>query len=95
MPGLRGAELPFSSETWAGRCAVMLVQPCATHGCSGPGDDADLRRDRDSVSVEQGQAAFLAKPSHRRYAVVEGDQLVGVITRKDILKAVNLGLSGT
>lgn len=37
---------------------------------------------------------FLANPSHRRYAVVEGSQLVGVITRKNILKAVKLGLSG-
>jgi hypothetical protein len=66
MPGPRGAELPFSSETWAGRCAPMLVQPCATHGCSGPGDDADLRGDRDSLSVDQGQAAFLFFVKSRR-----------------------------
>jgi CBS domain-containing protein len=31
---------------------------------------------------------FLADPAVRRFAVVEGTRLVGVITRKDILRAV-------
>lgn len=31
---------------------------------------------------------FLADPSTRRFPVIEGDRLVGVITRKDVLRAV-------
>lgn len=31
---------------------------------------------------------FLKDPTERRFVVVEGDHLVGVITRKDILRAV-------
>ncbi len=37
---------------------------------------------------------FLADPRHRRFVVVDGGQLVGVITRKDILRAVRTGLTG-
>jgi CBS domain-containing protein len=38
---------------------------------------------------------FLADPRHRRFVVVDGGQLVGVITRKDILRAIRTGLAGT
>jgi CBS domain-containing protein len=31
---------------------------------------------------------FLAEPKERRFPVVEGERLIGVITRKDILRAV-------
>jgi CBS domain-containing protein len=31
---------------------------------------------------------FLAEPNVRRFPVVEGERVVGVITRKDILRAV-------
>jgi CBS domain-containing protein len=35
---------------------------------------------------------FLRDPEHRRFLVMEGDRLVGVVTRKDILRAVQAGL---
>jgi CBS domain-containing protein len=38
---------------------------------------------------------FLKDPANRRFAVVEGDHLVGVVTRKDILRAVESGLPAT
>ena len=37
---------------------------------------------------------FLKDPAHRRFVVMEGPRLVGVITRKDILRAVHTGLKG-
>jgi CBS domain-containing protein len=36
---------------------------------------------------------FLRDPEHRRFMVMEGDRLVGVVTRKDILRAVQAGLT--
>lgn len=35
---------------------------------------------------------FLRDPAHRRLLVMEGQRLVGVITRKDVLRAVQAGL---
>jgi len=35
---------------------------------------------------------FLKDPTHRRFMVMEGPRLVGVVTRKDILRAVQAGL---
>ncbi|HEY5646493.1 MAG TPA: CBS domain-containing protein [Pseudomonadales bacterium] len=35
---------------------------------------------------------FLAEPTQRRFIVMEGEQLVGVLTRKDVLRAVRAGL---
>lgn len=37
---------------------------------------------------------FLRDPAHRRFVVVDDGQLVGVVTRKDILRAVRSGLAG-
>jgi len=37
---------------------------------------------------------FLNDPTHRRFMVMEGQRLVGVVTRKDILRAVQAGLKG-
>lgn len=37
---------------------------------------------------------FLRDPTRRRFMVIEGRDLVGVITRKDILRAVRAGLAG-
>jgi len=31
---------------------------------------------------------FLREPHHRRFTVVDGNKLVGVVTRKDVLRAV-------
>ena len=35
---------------------------------------------------------FLAEPTQRRFVVMDDGHLVGVITRKDILRAVEVGL---
>jgi len=35
---------------------------------------------------------FLANPAQRRFVVMDGDSLEGVVTRKDILRAVRSGL---
>ncbi|HET7201994.1 MAG TPA: CBS domain-containing protein [Steroidobacteraceae bacterium] len=37
---------------------------------------------------------FLREPTHRRFMVLERQRLVGVVTRKDILRAVRDGLKG-
>jgi len=35
---------------------------------------------------------FLAEPTQRRFVVVDGEKVAGVITRKDVLRAVRTGL---
>ena len=37
---------------------------------------------------------FLNEPTRRRFVVMEDERLVGVITRKDVLRAVRAGLKG-
>ncbi len=37
---------------------------------------------------------FLRDPAHRRFVVIDNEQLVAVVTRKDILRAVRTGLAG-
>lgn len=37
---------------------------------------------------------FLAEPTQRRFVVVDGEKVAGVVTRKDILRAVQTGLAG-
>ncbi len=48
-----------------------------------------VTRDRDVYFVA---GMFLAEPAQRRFVVVDDDDLVGVVTRKDILRAVRAGL---
>ena len=45
-----------------------------------------------SMDVYFVAGMFLAEPTQRRFVVIEDERLVGVITRKDILRAVELGL---
>jgi CBS domain-containing protein len=45
-----------------------------------------------SMDVYFVAGMFLAEPTQRRFVVTEDDNLVGVVTRKDILRAVRAGL---
>ncbi len=45
-----------------------------------------------SMDVYFVAGMFLSEPTQRRFVVIEDGRLVGVITRKDILRAVELGL---
>lgn len=45
-----------------------------------------------SMDVYFVAGMFLAEPTQRRFVVMDDGHLVGVITRKDILRAVELGL---
>jgi len=69
------------------------------------GEDADRPRGRvyefmahtfttvpPTMDVYYVAGMFLSKPTQRRFIVMEGQRLVGVVTRKDILRAVRTGL---
>jgi CBS domain-containing protein len=48
---------------------------------------------RPDMDIYYVAGLFLAEPNCRRFPVVEGDRLVAVVTRKDILRAVGRLLS--
>jgi predicted transcriptional regulator len=48
-----------------------------------------------SMDVYYVAGMFLTDPANRRFMVMDGQRLVGVITRKDILRAVQAGLKGS
>lgn len=50
--------------------------------------EREFQRVSPDMDVYYAAGLFLADPAHRRFPVVEGNRLVGVITRKDILRAV-------
>lgn len=45
-----------------------------------------------SMDVYYVAGMFLNEPTRRRFVVTDGQRLVGVVTRKDILRAVRAGL---
>jgi len=45
-----------------------------------------------TMDVYYVEGMFLTDPANRRFMVMEGQRLVGVVTRKDILRAVQAGL---
>lgn len=47
-----------------------------------------------TMDVYYAAGMFLREPANRRFMVIEDEHLVGVITRKDILRAVRAGLQG-
>jgi predicted transcriptional regulator len=48
-----------------------------------------------TMDVYYAAGMFLNEPTRRRFVVMEGQRLVGVVTRKDILRAVRAGLKGS
>jgi CBS domain-containing protein len=46
-----------------------------------------------TVDVYYVAGMFLTDPANRRFIVMEGQRLVGVVTRKDILRAVQAGIN--
>jgi CBS domain-containing protein len=47
-----------------------------------------------TMDVYYAAGMFLNDPAHRRFVVMDGQRLAGVVTRKDILRAVLAGLKG-
>jgi predicted transcriptional regulator len=47
-----------------------------------------------AMDVYYAAGMFLRDPVHRRFLVMDGPRLLGVVTRKDILRAVRAGLGG-
>jgi CBS domain-containing protein len=89
-----------------GRVVGMLSEyECLRLLAEGSGGDTPRGRVRDfmattftavqpTMDVYYVAGMFLSEPTHRRFAVMEGQRLVGVVTRKDILRAVRAGLKG-
>lgn len=63
-----------SADVPAGRVADFMLR--------------DVRTVSPDMDVYYVAGLFLADSAHRRFPVIEGDRLVGVITRKDVLRAV-------
>ena len=88
----------------AGRVIGMLSEyDCLRLLAEGSGGDAPRGHVRDfmataftavqpTMDVYYVAGIFLREPMRRRFVVLEGERLVGVITRKDILRAVRDGL---
>jgi CBS domain-containing protein len=47
-----------------------------------------------TMDVYYAAGMFLSEPTQRRFVVMEGQRLVGVVTRKDILRAIRVGPKG-
>lgn len=98
--GVTGAPVVDDS----GRVVGMLSEyDCLRLLAEGSGGDAPRGHVRDfmataftavqpTMDVYYVAGMFLSEPTRRRFMVLEAQRLVGVITRKDILRAVRDGL---
>jgi CBS domain-containing protein len=55
--------------------------------------DASVPRVRPDMNVHYVAGMFMRSPQHRRFPVVEDGKLVGVLTRKDILRTLRTVLA--
>lgn len=98
--GVTGAPVIDASGKLSGLLSEFDCLRLMTHGDRGEAPAGKVRefmaRDVPTVTPQMDvyyvAGMFLSHPNTRRFAVVEGDRLVGVITRKDILRAVGVGL---
>ncbi len=98
--GVTGAPVVDDQQRVIG---VLSEVDCLRLLAEGSGGDRPQGRVRDFMSttftsvpptldVYYVAGMFLSDREHRRYIVIENQRLVGVITRKDILRAVRTGL---
>ena len=98
--GVTGAPVVDANGRLAGMLSEFDCLRLMTEGKDGnvpAGKVRDfMRRDVPSVTPEMDvyyvAGRFLSHPETRRFAVIEVDRVVGVVTRKDILRAVGVGL---
>ena len=71
-------------------CLRLLTRglPHAPEGTVGSFMRTDVQPVTPDMDIYYVAGLFVADPTVRRFPVVEGERLVGVITRKDILRAV-------
>ncbi len=99
--GVTGAPVVDGEGQLAGMLSEFECLRLLAHGQDGAEVPSGVVRDfmltefptvSPSMDVYYVAGMFLKDPATRRFAVVEGTRLVGVITRKDILRAVGVGL---
>lgn len=76
-------------------CLRLLAEGRDAHLPRGPVREfmsSRVTRVTPAMDVYYVAGMFLAEPTTRRFAVIDDGNLVGVVTRKDILRAVRAGL---
>ena len=73
-------------------CLKLIAEGDADYdepkGTVGDYFDANVPQVSPDMDIYYVAGMFLREPNHRRFTVVDGNKLVGVVTRKDVLRAV-------